>query len=44
VIYGPAADGTDGLRYLAGDVKHFVDARRKLGDEDYENYMRSQVA
>jgi hypothetical protein len=45
VIYGAVTDGTKRLRYLAGDdVKHFVEARRKLSDEDYENYMRAQFA
>ncbi len=45
VIYGAVTDGTSRLRYLAGDdVKHFVEARRKLSDEDYENYMRTQFA
>jgi hypothetical protein len=24
-------------------VKHFVDARRKLSDEDYEVYMREHL-
>ncbi|WP_198670320.1 SDR family oxidoreductase [Dyella sp. C9] len=43
VIYGAVTDGTKRLRYFAGnDVKHLVDARRKLSDEDYESYMRSQ--
>jgi NAD(P)-dependent dehydrogenase (short-subunit alcohol dehydrogenase family) len=45
VIYGAVTDGTRRLRYLAGDdVKHLVEARRKLSDEDYENYMRAQFA
>jgi short-subunit dehydrogenase len=45
VIYGAVTDGTKRLRYLAGDdVKHLVEARRKLSDEDYENYMRAQFA
>ena len=45
VIYGALTDGTKRLRYFAGDdVKHLVDARRKLSDEDYENYMRTQFA
>jgi len=44
VVYGAVTDGTKRLRYLAGDdVKHFVDARRKLSDEDYEVYMREQL-
>ena len=31
VIYAAVTDGTKRLRYLAGDdVKHFVDARRRL--------------
>jgi hypothetical protein len=43
VIYGAVTDGTTRLRYLAGDdVKHLVEARRKLSDEDYESYMRDQ--
>jgi len=43
VIYGAVTDSTKRLRYLAGDdVKHFVKARRKSSDEDYENYMRAQ--
>ena len=43
-IYGAVTDGTKRLRYLAGDdVKHFVDARRRLSDEEYENYMRAQL-
>jgi NAD(P)-dependent dehydrogenase (short-subunit alcohol dehydrogenase family) len=45
VIYGAVTDGTKRLRYLAGDdVKHLVEARRKLSDEDYENYMRAEFA
>jgi short-subunit dehydrogenase len=45
VIYSAVTDGTKRLRYLAGDdVKHLVEVRRKLSDEDYENYMRSQFA
>ena len=45
VIYGAVTDGTKRLRYFAGDdVKHLVEARRKLSDEDYENYMRAQFA
>jgi NAD(P)-dependent dehydrogenase (short-subunit alcohol dehydrogenase family) len=45
VIYGAVTDGTRRLRYFAGDdVKQFVDARRKLSDEDYENYMRAEFA
>lgn len=45
VIYGAVTDGTKRLRYFAGDdVKHLVDARRKLSDEDYENYMHTQFA
>jgi NAD(P)-dependent dehydrogenase (short-subunit alcohol dehydrogenase family) len=45
VIYGAVTDGTKRLRYLAADdVKHFVEARRKLSDENYENYMRAQFA
>ena len=45
VIYGAVTDGTKRLRYLAGDdVRHFVEARRKLSDEDCENYMRAQFA
>jgi NAD(P)-dependent dehydrogenase (short-subunit alcohol dehydrogenase family) len=44
VVYGAVTDGTKRLRYLAGDdVKQFVDARRKLSDEDYEAYMREQL-
>jgi NAD(P)-dependent dehydrogenase (short-subunit alcohol dehydrogenase family) len=45
VIYGAVTDGTRRLRYFAGeDVKQFVDARRAMSDEDYENYMRDQFA
>lgn len=45
VIHRAATDGTRRLRYMAGDgVKHFVEARRSLSDEDYENYMRAQIA
>jgi NAD(P)-dependent dehydrogenase (short-subunit alcohol dehydrogenase family) len=45
VIYGAISDGTKRLRYFAGDdVKHLVEARRKLSDEEYENYMRAQFA
>ena len=45
VIYGAVTDGTKRLRYFAGDdVKHLAEARRKLSDEDYENYMREQFA
>jgi hypothetical protein len=45
VIYGAVTDCTKRLRYFAGgDVKHLAEARRKLSDEDYENYMREQFA
>jgi NAD(P)-dependent dehydrogenase (short-subunit alcohol dehydrogenase family) len=45
VIYGAVTDGTERLRYFAGDdVKHLVEARRKLSDEDYEKNMRAQFA
>jgi len=45
VIYGAVTDGTKRLRYFAGDdVKHLVEARRNLSDEDYETYMRAQFA
>ena len=45
VIYGAVTDCTKRLRSLASDdVKHLVEARRKLSDEDYENYMRAQFA
>ena len=45
VIYGALTDGTKRLRYFAADdVKHLVEARRKLSDEDYENYMRTPFA
>jgi NAD(P)-dependent dehydrogenase (short-subunit alcohol dehydrogenase family) len=45
VIYGAVTDGTKRLRYFAGDdVKHLVEARRKLSDEDYEKIMRAQFA
>jgi NAD(P)-dependent dehydrogenase (short-subunit alcohol dehydrogenase family) len=45
VIYGAVTDGTKRLRYLAADdVKHLVEARRKLSDEDYEKLMRAQFA
>ena len=45
VIYSAVTDGTKRLRYFAGDdVKHLAEARRKLSDEDYENYMRTQFA
>jgi NAD(P)-dependent dehydrogenase (short-subunit alcohol dehydrogenase family) len=45
VIYGAVTDGTKRLRYFAGDdVKHLVEARRRLSDEDYEKYMRDQLA
>lgn len=45
VIYGAVTDGTRRLRYFAGDdVKQFVEARRTLSDEEYENYMRAQFA
>jgi hypothetical protein len=45
IIYAAVTDGTKRLRYLAGDdVKHLVEARRKLSDDDYENYMRAQLA
>ena len=45
VIYGAVTDGTKRLRYLAGDdVKHLVEKRRKLSDEEYENFMRAQFA
>jgi short-subunit dehydrogenase len=45
VIYGAVNDGTKRLRYFAGDdVKQLVETRRKMSDEDYENYMRTQFA
>jgi NAD(P)-dependent dehydrogenase (short-subunit alcohol dehydrogenase family) len=45
VIYGAVTDGTKRLRYFAGDdVKNLVESRRKLNDEEYENYMRAQFA
>jgi hypothetical protein len=45
VVYGAVTDGTKRLRYLAGaDVKHLVETRWKLSDEEYENYMRPQFA
>jgi hypothetical protein len=45
VIYGAVNDGTKRLRYFAGDdIKQLVETRRKLSDEDYENYMRAQFA
>jgi hypothetical protein len=45
VICGAATDATNRLRYFAGDdVKHLVEARRKLSDEKYETYMRGQFA
>jgi NAD(P)-dependent dehydrogenase (short-subunit alcohol dehydrogenase family) len=45
VIYGAVTDGTRRPRYFAGeDVKQFVDARRTMSDEDYEIYMRGQLA
>jgi NAD(P)-dependent dehydrogenase (short-subunit alcohol dehydrogenase family) len=44
-IYGAVTDGTKRLRYLAGDdVKHLVENRRKLSDEEFEDYMRAQFA
>lgn len=44
VIFGAVTDGTKRLRYMAGDrVRHFVDARHSMSNEDYENYMRAQV-
>ena len=44
VVYNAVTDGTKRLRYMAGDdVKHFVEARRTMSDEDYENYMRAQI-
>jgi hypothetical protein len=43
VIYEAATDGTRRLRYVAADdVKHLLDARRMMSDEDYENYLRTQ--
>jgi hypothetical protein len=45
VIYRAVTDGAKRLRYLAGDdVKHLVEARRELSDENYENDMRTQFA
>ena len=45
VIYDAATDGTKRLRYLAADdVKHLIQARRKLGDEEYEKEMRANLA
>ena len=43
-VYSAVTDGTKRLRYFAGDdLRHFVDARRKLSDQDYEVYMREQL-
>lgn len=45
VIYKAVTDGTKRLRYPAGEsVQHFVNARRTMSEEGYENYMRAQVA
>jgi len=45
VIYSAVSDDTKRLRYFAGDdVKHLVETRRKLSDEDYETYMRAQFS
>jgi len=45
VIYDAICDGTKRLRYFAGeDVKHLIETRRKLSDEDYETYMRAQFS
>lgn len=41
VIFTAATDGTDRLRYPVGhDIPPFIDARRKLDDDDYIAYMR----
>lgn len=45
LLFEAASDGTGRLRYLPDNaVKQFVDARKSMGDADYENYMRSQFA
>ena len=43
VIYGAATDGTDQLRYLAGDDRRgFIKACQEMSDPDYIRFMRSQ--
>jgi len=45
VIYDAATDGTERLRYLAGDdARGFIKARREMSDQDYINFMRAQFA
>jgi NAD(P)-dependent dehydrogenase (short-subunit alcohol dehydrogenase family) len=42
VIYGAATDGTDQLRYLAGnDTRGFIKARQEMPEQDYVTFMRS---
>ena len=43
VIYEAATDGTDRLRYLAGnDSRGFIRAKREMPDQDYVEFMRSK--
>jgi len=44
VIYDAASDGTERLRYLAGDDARGLKARREMSDQDYINFMRAQFA
>jgi NAD(P)-dependent dehydrogenase (short-subunit alcohol dehydrogenase family) len=42
-IYEAATDGTDRLRYLVGDdTRGFIQARQKLSDQAYVEFMRSR--
>jgi NAD(P)-dependent dehydrogenase (short-subunit alcohol dehydrogenase family) len=43
VVHAAATDGTGQLRYLVGDDSHgFINARRKMSEEDYMDFMRSR--
>jgi len=45
VIYGAASEGTERLRYLAGDdARGFIKARREMSDQGYINFVRAQFS
>ena len=44
VIYTAVTDGTDQLRYRAGDDANFLlDSRKKMSDEEFFEMMNSQM-
>ena len=44
VIYTAATDGTDQLRYRAGDDAHFLlDSRKKMTDKEFISMMKDQL-